>query len=246
MKETPIPLHLIKFGGSLITDKSTYATPRPSVIRNLLRQLSTVTPLPPLLLFHGAGSFGHTLAAQGLPQHARQIQSDLQHLSQLIVDAGQPLPLPLHAVHPHQHATQLHSPQWWQSLLDSPTLPLLHGDVVDGTILSTEPLLHLALTHLPRPARILLLTQTAGILDPHGQTIPDGHTVPDTVFHQSPTPDVSGAMSGKHHHALTLCQQFRAQVTIASGTPPHLLRDWLAGRFVQGTHYFPPIPETKS
>ena len=55
----------IKFGGSLITDKNSPLTPRYDVINSLTRQLKTIKNQYPdlkIILGHGSGSFGHSVA----------------------------------------------------------------------------------------------------------------------------------------------------------------------------------------
>lgn len=50
----------MKLGGSVLTDKAAYRTPRMDVIARLARELAQ--PSEPVVLVHGAGSFGHVLA----------------------------------------------------------------------------------------------------------------------------------------------------------------------------------------
>src|SRR3989449_8150256 len=55
----PIML-LVKLGGSVVTEKSHLRTPRPAAIRRLAGELASLRE--PLLIVHGAGSYGHILA----------------------------------------------------------------------------------------------------------------------------------------------------------------------------------------
>src|SRR2546429_7200246 len=51
---------LVKLGGSVVTEKAHLRTPRPAAIHRLARELASVRQ--PLLVVHGAGSYGHILA----------------------------------------------------------------------------------------------------------------------------------------------------------------------------------------
>jgi len=58
-------LILLKLGGSLITDKSKPYTAKEDVIRRLAKEIKdSLSPKYNLLISHGSGSFGHTLASQ--------------------------------------------------------------------------------------------------------------------------------------------------------------------------------------
>ena len=52
---------LVKLGGSVVTDKDKLRTARRPAIRRLAAELAAVRQ--PLLVVHGAGSFGHILAS---------------------------------------------------------------------------------------------------------------------------------------------------------------------------------------
>ena len=62
----------LKLGGSLITDKERYQTPRPAVIERAAAEIAAALAARPdlrLLLGHGSGSFGHFEAAKyGVPR----------------------------------------------------------------------------------------------------------------------------------------------------------------------------------
>jgi len=58
-------LILLKLGGSLITDKSKPYTARKDIIRRLAQEIKrSISPKYNLVIAHGSGSFGHTLAGQ--------------------------------------------------------------------------------------------------------------------------------------------------------------------------------------
>ena len=59
------PVIIIKFGGSILTDKNTPNSMRNEVINSLISQISDnyqTSNQPKIILIHGAGSFGHPIA----------------------------------------------------------------------------------------------------------------------------------------------------------------------------------------
>src|SRR5437016_5486713 len=57
-----ISMLLVKLGGSVLTEKARLRTPRRAAIRRLAAELASVRQ--PLLIVHGAGSYGHILASR--------------------------------------------------------------------------------------------------------------------------------------------------------------------------------------
>src|SRR5207253_5643602 len=90
----PIML-LVKLGGSVVTEKAHLRTPRTAAIQRLARELASVRQ--PLLVVHGAGSYGHILASRHRLNEggsgpakraaAARVQADVRDLDRLIVDA---------------------------------------------------------------------------------------------------------------------------------------------------------------
>src|SRR5881397_2793629 len=86
---------LVKLGGSVVTEKAHLRTPRPAAIHRLARELASVRQ--PLLVVHGAGSYGHILASrhrlnEGGSRPARRaaaarVQADVRELNALVVGA---------------------------------------------------------------------------------------------------------------------------------------------------------------
>src|SRR6266702_3001291 len=86
---------LVKLGGSVLTDKARLRTPRRAAIRRLARELAEVRK--PLLVVHGAGSYGHILArkhklheggaTEAKRSAAARVQADVKALDALVVDA---------------------------------------------------------------------------------------------------------------------------------------------------------------
>ncbi len=163
-------LIFLKFGGSLITDKTRPYTPRPEVLDDLaaqVRQALTENAGLQLVLGHGSGSFGHQPASQfGTRQGVRgeeawrgfaEVWYQASALNRLVVEALRKAGLPALTLSPASAVTA-HDGRLstWdlsplRAALAGGLLPVIHGDVVfdetrGGTILSTEELFsHLAL-----------------------------------------------------------------------------------------------------
>jgi isopentenyl phosphate kinase len=69
------PVTIVKLGGSAITNKTAECTPDLACIRSSVRQLSLFNK--PLVLLHGAGSYGHLIVNRA------QLQEGLRRKSQL-------------------------------------------------------------------------------------------------------------------------------------------------------------------
>jgi len=86
---------LVKLGGSVVTEKARLRTPRRAAIRRLATELASVRQ--PLLVVHGAGSYGHILASRHRLKEggstsakraaAARVQADVRELDRLVVDA---------------------------------------------------------------------------------------------------------------------------------------------------------------
>ena len=81
-------LILIKLGGSLITDKNTPYTPRPRVISRLAKEIKKAHSLGyKIIVSHGSGSFGHTLASKYKTANGVKNQQDIYGLCLVQQDA---------------------------------------------------------------------------------------------------------------------------------------------------------------
>ena len=90
---------IMKWGGGLISDKSTLCTPRKNRISALADCVSTLADLGhDIIIVHGAGSFGHMrareykLAEGNIPDLDQQeaipkVRSDMDTLHQLVTDS---------------------------------------------------------------------------------------------------------------------------------------------------------------
>src|SRR6266540_3310574 len=217
---------LVKLGGSVLTDKSRLRTPRRAAIRRLARELAAVRK--PLLVVHGAGSYGHILARKhklheggatvAKRSAAARVQADVKALDALVVDALidaglAAVPIPPSAV--------LSLDDGRVSSIDlTPFLefssmaftPVTFGDVVRdvrrGFSVCSGDLLMLELARAFRPGR--------------------------TEFVVSPRTDVTGGVEQKVRRMVEISAHV-GECLIVNGNVKNRVRDALRGRRVVGT-----------
>jgi isopentenyl phosphate kinase len=187
-------LVFLKLGGSLITDKTRYETPRPAVMARLAKEIHSALEANPdlrLVLGHGSGSFGHFVAdrfkvRQGHLEDWRgyaETAAAAQRLNRLVVDALLAEGVRAVSLQPSASA-RCHDGELISLVIDPifellghGVVPLIHGDValddVRGcTIISTEQIF-VYLARSLRPQRILIAGEVAGVYsgDPKRDTI---------------------------------------------------------------------------
>jgi len=255
------PVNVVKLGGSVITVKGPghYRQPRPDEIRRLARELAPHAR--GLALIHGAGSYGHPLAAKhhlrdgvtgadGLMAAARVIR-DVRELNGLVVDAlldaGVPA-VPVAAsdvVRFEDGRPDKFHPNPFQDLLRIGAVPVTFGDVVRDsrrslTIASGDDLL-LHLARELRPEMAVAVTAADGIFTANPEMVPGAKLLPvadraslETVdFASFGGEDVTGTMREKLRKMLEVAAH--AGRTWIIGGAPGRLGDCLAGKDVIGT-----------
>jgi isopentenyl phosphate kinase len=100
---------VMKWGGGLITNKSSLCTADIERIQSLANCVKSISELGhDIVIVHGAGSFGHIRARQhrlnegNLPdldqdEAVKQVRSDMSDLHNLVIDSLAPLPITSHA-----------------------------------------------------------------------------------------------------------------------------------------------------
>ncbi len=173
---------LVKLGGSVITVKSKYRTLRGPDLSRLARELAAAS-VPDTILVHGAGSFGHILAAkhrlnEGYSNPAQlgamaQVQRDVRALDLKVLDAllrarMRPVAVPPSLVMRY-HDGRLVSFDVgpFRDYLMREFLPVSFGDVVIDTkrrfaIASGDDVI-LELAKLFRPDRVLFVADVDGV-----------------------------------------------------------------------------------
>ena len=170
---------MIKWGGSLITDKDKPFTPRIDIIQSLARQIKTIRDINPnlrIILGHGSGSFGHAVANQYQTRSGVKTQADWHGFTQVWQAARQLDVIVMKALIEEGISSITFPPSAFmssssgrgvdyfnypfESALAANIIPVVHGDVVfdavmGGTILSTEDIFIFLADHFV-PDKILL------------------------------------------------------------------------------------------
>lgn len=177
---------LIKWGGSLITDKTTPYMERKDVIDRLsseLRDFMDQKPDTQLVVGHGGGSYPHQSASKyqthkGIINEKSyegiaKVQQDASRLNRIVIDSLIENGVPAMSVQPSASCVandgEIH---WWdlkavREALDKNMIPVPYGDVAldiakGCCILSTEKLLSHIASDLD-PDRLILCGNTEGV-----------------------------------------------------------------------------------
>ncbi len=242
-------LIFIKFGGSLITTKDQAFEVQLDVISRLMTELSVFliqNPDTRIILGHGSGSFGHSVASKygtrdGLNneldwQGYQEVWHAARELHDIVLACGMQFdfPLPLISFPPSASITASnHQITTWNlepmtAATDNGLIPVVYGDVVfddvlGGTILSTEELF-IDLASVFKPERVLLFGKTDGVFAdyPNCQNLLP-HITAETVLPKalgnSESPDVTGGMLKKVRLMQRLCELSpKTKVRICSAT----------------------------
>jgi isopentenyl phosphate kinase len=253
-------LAFLKLGGSLITEKSRPQTLRPAVLQRLCREIAgglSASPGLRLVLGHGSGSFGHTVASQYGTRQGVQTQDQWSGFAEVWRQAATLNHQVMQALH-REGIPALAFPasasavvrdvevQAWElgpllAGLNRGLLPVVYGDVAfdhlrGGTILSTEDIF-VYLAGVLRPRRILLAGMEAGVWSDY----PDRRKLIAEVTPQNVEqvlagmpgaagPDVTGGMAGKIRQMVDLACRFpEIEIRIFSGENAGTLQRVLAG-----------------
>ena len=187
-------LVFLKLGGSIITDKRRYETPRSTIIARMAKELSAALQARPdikLLVGHGSGSFGHFVADkyrvhEGNLEDWRgyaETGAAAQRLNRLVTDALLAEGVCAVSIQPSASAL-CHDAQLVEMAIDPIAkvlqhggVPLVYGDValddVQGcTIISTEQIFTYLARYL-RPERIIMVGEVPGVYsgDPQRDSI---------------------------------------------------------------------------
>lgn len=245
----------MKLGGSVLTDKSAYRTPRLENLTRLAKELATAQG--GLVVIHGAGSYGHVLAkqhdlARGADGDAHrdaafvQVHADVRELSVLVCEALLDAGLPALAQSTYDLARldagrlQGFATAAIADTLRAGFVPVLSGDgVLDATrgwgILSGDVLMA-ELARAFRPQRAIFVTDVDGIYDawPEGKLV--AHIGPhDRVgAGASAGYDITGGMGGKLARAREVAKA-GVPVHVVNGAAAGRLADALAGKPTLGT-----------
>jgi isopentenyl phosphate kinase len=256
---------LLKLGGSVLTDKSRYKVARGDAIRRLCAEC--VAARDPLLLVHGAGSFGHIVAREFKLRHgaaspdawraASQVHADVRELDAMVLAALREAGAAAFSVGPWGFArlrdgALVHIDLSPLLLAPASSVPVTFGDIVaDETrgvgIVSGDELMvraGAALREAGEPVDAVFALAADGVLDEEGKLIPTlarDARVPTFAKSSASTKgaavDVTGGLAAKVAAARSLAAS-GARVRFVNGLVPGRLAQALAGERVAQTEVF--------
>lgn len=254
-------LSVVKLGGSVITRKQREERVRPKVLARLAREIATAPG--PVIVLHGAGSFGHPGAVRfGLAQAAKKGVSTAQrargaaivaaevrrlHLVVLraLVDAGgRPWSVPAGAIAWNREGSleSIELGGFPEALAQSMT-PVSFGDVVPDrqwghSILSADTIA-VELVRRLVPRRVVFVSDVPGVYDPDGGARPkvvEAITEPllQRLTARTSGPDVTGGIRRKAG-AMVAIARLGADAGLISGLTDGALSRALRGEPVYGS-----------
>jgi isopentenyl phosphate kinase len=259
-------LILIKLGGSLITDKSRPFCAREEVIRRLAREIKQAQSKLPnetkIIVGHGSGSFGHTVAAKYQTQKGLINKNSLRGLI-LVADAAIQINRiviknflkensPVFSFAPASFALSEKFEkkeiflQPLEEALKRGLLPVIYGDVILDTksgcaIFSSEKILDLIAQNLSQKfsqINVIYCGDTDGVYNEVGKTIskitPSNYQKVKKWIKGSSKTDVTGGMLHKVEEALGLVKKFKIETVIMNGNKAGNLKKALLGELKEG------------
>ena len=223
---------LIKFGGSVITDKSRYRTFNAERVKRLCKEIKDSGEK--VIIVHGAGSFGHVLAKEhglndGFKDESQipavaQVCYDVRDLNSMMIkelnDAGLPaISVPTGSCFMMEDRRLIiDDPTVLTSMIDKGIMPVMFGDVVMDSrlgfaICSGDQIMEV-LTRILRPSRVIFVSDIDGLYDKDPKTNPDAKLIRDVnkdtlkeVSTDITVADVTGGVRGKMETMLRMCSK---------------------------------------
>jgi isopentenyl phosphate kinase len=228
------------------------------VIRRLAREISAAYRTSPdmrLLIGHGSGSFGHSVADKNRTHLGASTQEEwygfaevwhvANQLNRMVIDELLKVGLPVISFPPSSSAISVNKDIVVMSVepilrsLDAGLIPVVQGDVAfdrqqGSCIISTEQVFEFLAPHL-KPSLILLAGSEAGVYQDF--SAPDEIVTHITAENSqefnisvSDATDVTGGMATKVQQAFTLCKLVpEVEVRIFSGEYDGAVQEALAG-----------------
>jgi len=229
-------LILIKFGGSLITDKSKINVARHDVIENLAKQLKSVESVESVksgetsfIIATGAGGFGHPVAKKyehDLKEGQPFIKEAVKKINNIIITSLNKKDVKAESVEPSKISEYSDgklislSHGLIVSLLENNIIPVFHADLINDqklgiSILSMDRFLVDVAINLKNKGynieKVIFCGTTNGVLDNQGKTIKKisktDITEFDNIFYDNKIIDTSGGMRSKVKECLRLAKE---------------------------------------
>lgn len=239
---------LIKFGGSVITDKSEYRTFNAERVKELCTEIRESGKR--VIIVHGAGSFGHVLAKEydlnGGYKGPSQIPAvakvcyDTRDLSSMVVKELNNAGLPAISV-PTGSAFMMRNRELLigddsvlRSLFDKGIMPVMFGDVVMDSelgfaICSGDQIMEL-LAKVFEPSLVVFVSDIDGLYDRNPKSNRDAKLIRDVnrdilnaVDTDTTVADVTGGVREKMMTMLRMCSKDRDCVLVNGNVNGRLL-----------------------
>lgn len=255
---------LIKFGGSLITDKKTYKKVKSDTVELLTRQIARYWKAgsAKMILANGGGSFSHPpsekysvykgIVNDESPTGISEVQDLGAQLNRIIVRKLIDKGVPAISMNPSSFLTSRNFELYGSYLLpiklalDAGMVPVVYGDVIFDVRrgcadISTEKIFNYLSDNMPPQyivSKIIYCGNTAGIYDSNSRTIPKltNRNIRKyiTAIGSSEGTDVTGGMVHKVHEAFRTAQK-GVDSLILDGTVEDNLFNALKGKNFKGT-----------
>ena len=253
-------MYIIKFGGSVITDKAKKCCFRQGTVNRLALELKHANK--EIILIHGAGSFGHILAKKyklndGYRQK-KQIegfaltQAMVQRLNNLVLASLHNYNLPAVSIPPHavftlsNHKQSRLDSSIFQKYLDLGFMPVSFGDVIldrklGFSICSGDLLVQLLAAEF-KPEKVIFVIDEDGLYSSNPKTNKDATFLEKTTVKNleklttslDTHADVTEGMKGKIHTIKQIAKT-GADTILLNGNIHNRLYDTLKGKKVRST-----------
>jgi len=258
-------LTLIKLGGSVITDKNKAFVAKKEVIDRLSKEIrsSLEKYKGDLIIGHGSGSFGHTVAAKYKTQEGIINEKSIEgfplvseaarRINTIVMDIFLKNGLKAVSFSPLSYTyTEDEKPvkvllEPIKRALEVKLLPVIYGDVIMDKkkgfcIYSGEKSLNILASNLKnsyQTIRIIYCGETDGVYDEKGNTIksitPNNYESIKRMLGGSGGVDVTGGMIHKVNEALEISEKLQIETKIINVTKKDNLKNAILGKEVVST-----------
>lgn len=258
-------LVLIKFGGSLITNKSEKCSAKLEIIDKLSYTISEILNMgKKVIIVHGAGGYGHIKAKKWRISEGKileiiddqykaivEIRNDMEILNKLIISRLASYSIDAKSYSPHKNGIGLGLDYTLDEEFFRTTsvdyVPVTYGDVVDSNtekefgILSGDDLCEI-ICNVFKPSHVIFTMDGAlGLID--DPSLPNGGNLirefypnnQEIVTTKIPN-DVTGGMSLKLKRAIN-CHKTGARVSIINGNNVEMILNAISGEEYVGTEF---------
>lgn len=244
-------LTILKIGGSVITNKEKECVAKSNEINRIAKEIAEVHNIP-LILVHGAGSYGHPQAEKyidNLNIGIIPIHNSVRTLNKLFIDSLNKFGISAIPVHPlsctilKNGRIKYINIELLYTMIKQGFVPVLHGDIaIDETskcnILSGDQIVtYLAERACERPVKIGIGTNVDGVLDCNNRPIKV--LTPDilkkilscinSTKSDASLSDVTGGMLGKVKELLVLAETTGIESCIFNASKPNTIIKFLNG-----------------